>query len=416
MNSDTTRVVPVQTCPQCGEPLPPSGGYVTWCDACNWNVDPTPPTPPTTKRARKREARRLREAEQFRDHAAGVEPLTAGERLVLVVPVLIALGILGATLLVFAAGVFVLVTYPWVLGIPFGGILIAVAVLLRPRFGRVPRGPTVFGRGDLPELFALLDDICRAAGAKPIDLVVLDGAFNASATKRGIRQRRVVFVGVPLWVTLEPQQRVAVLGHEVGHFVNGDFRSTLLVNSSIHTLVDLVRALMPVQYINDEYGGVEVQLVDGLLALVAWPLRGLYTLQMKLTLRSHRVAEHRADLLGAEIGSTAAMVDALDALMLAPSCERALERVADGVTWDRVQSWRDKVPPRERERYRRLGRLRLECADTSHPPTALRVDALQTRGDTPARVTLDPERAARLDVELMDTSRTIERSLRPIPE
>jgi Zn-dependent protease with chaperone function len=411
LNPDSTLAAPVQTCPQCGEPLPPSGGYVTWCDACNWNVDPTPPAPPTTKRARKQEARRRREAEQFRDRAAGTEPLTTGERLVLGVPVLIALAILTATILLFAAGIFVLVTYPWVLGVPFGAILIGIAVLLRPRLGRVPRGPAVFRRADLPELYALLDEICRAADAEPIDVVVLDAAFNASAGKLGLRRRQVVTIGVPLWVTLEPRSRVAVLGHEVGHFVNGDLRRSLLVGASITTLVELVHALTPEQY-TDDHGGMYSQSVDGFLALVAWPLRGLLSVQLKLTLRSHRIAEHRADLLGADIASTAAMVDALDTLMLAPSCERALARAADGGLWDRVQSWRDGIPPRERERYRRLGRLRLDCADTSHPPTAYRVDAVQARGSSPARVTLDPERAARLDAELLATSRTIERTLR----
>jgi hypothetical protein len=29
-------------CPQCGHQLPSDPRYVTWCDRCDWNVDPTP--------------------------------------------------------------------------------------------------------------------------------------------------------------------------------------------------------------------------------------------------------------------------------------------------------------------------------------------------------------------------------------
>jgi hypothetical protein len=84
----------------------------------------------------------------------------------------------------------------------------------------------------------------------------------------GLRRRRVVHIGIPLWFTLEPQPRVAVLGHEVGHFVNGDLRRSLLVGSSIDTLIELVQALTPERYVDatyggETYGGFDAQLMDG---------------------------------------------------------------------------------------------------------------------------------------------------------
>jgi Zn-dependent protease with chaperone function len=403
------------TCPQCGAAIPPGGGFVNWCEVCDWNVDPSPPPEPKTTRARKEQARRQREHERYRDYAAGIEPLTKAERAALVAPTLIAVVILLGTTLVFAAGVFLLVTLPWILGVPLGLMVIGIAVILRPRLGRVPRGPSTFRRGDLPELFALLDDVCEAAHAKPIDVVVLDRDFNAAATRLGIGQRRVLVLGVPLWLALDPQPRVAVLGHEVGHFVNGDVRRSLLVGSSIRTLTDLVDALGPVQYAGGRYAGVSAHLVDAFLALLAIPLRGLRSLQLRLTRRSHRVAEHAADALGAEIASTEASVEALEAALLLPAFQRALEaavRQNDGSLWDYARMWRGETPPREQERLRRLGRQRLACSDETHPPTVYRIEALQTAAPRAALVTLDAERAARVDAEILGKSQDVERWLR----
>jgi Zn-dependent protease with chaperone function len=145
------------------------------------------------------------------------------------------------------------------------------------------------------------------------------------------------------------------------------------------------------------------------------PLRGLLSVQLRLTLRSHRTAEHAADLLGADIASTGAMVDALDALQLASSWVLALDQTDRGgneALWERVQTWSAALPPHERERLRRLGRIRLDCADSTHRPTAYRIDALVARPSVAARVTLDADRAARVDTEILGKSHDVERRLR----
>ncbi|GAA5003812.1 hypothetical protein [Actinopolymorpha pittospori] len=41
-----------------------------------------------------------------------------------------------------------------------------------------------------------------------LDRIVLDGAFNASARRVGLRRRPVLTLGVPLWNILDPQERV----------------------------------------------------------------------------------------------------------------------------------------------------------------------------------------------------------------
>jgi hypothetical protein len=33
----------VTNCPDCGHQIRVESRYVTWCDQCDWNVDPSPP-------------------------------------------------------------------------------------------------------------------------------------------------------------------------------------------------------------------------------------------------------------------------------------------------------------------------------------------------------------------------------------
>ena len=405
MTTGSTSAAPGITCPHCGAAIPPGGGYVTWCDACDWNVDPSPPEVPTTRRGRREHARIQRDLERARDHFTGVERLRLRDQVALAVPVLIAFVIFASTTLVFLVGVAAIFTAPGVFGIPIGALLITLAVILRPRLGRLPRRGRLLRRHDAPELFRLLDDICDAARSQHIDVVVPINDFNAAAGTVGLRRRRVVWIGLPLWFALDPQPRVAVLGHEVAHFVNGDIRRGVLVGSSIATLSQCADAceLGPSP---DRYGGIVTQFVDFVLALVALVLRGVLRVQLRLTLRSHRVAEHAADELGATIASTAAAVEALDTSSLAESWTRARSRsneVAHHSIRDRVTSWRAELPPRERERLRRLGRQRLACADESHPPTAYRIDALLAHPIDVPNVTLDADRAGLIDAELLGT-------------
>ncbi|WP_309114375.1 hypothetical protein [Saccharothrix sp.] len=74
--------------------------------------------------------------------------------------------------------------------------------------------------------------------------MALDFEFNAGASDHGLRRRRRLVLGLPLWGVLEPQQRVALPAHEMGHFVNGDPTRGIATSPALVTpgvLADLVR-------------------------------------------------------------------------------------------------------------------------------------------------------------------------------
>ncbi|WP_328329138.1 hypothetical protein OHA70_05280 [Kribbella sp. NBC_00382] len=106
-------------CPQCGHQLPSDPRYVTWCDRCDWNVDPNPQEHDPTWHLQ-------------------VEPVTTA-----------------------------------------------------------------------PSLYAVLRELTTATRTRPIKTVAVTTLPRISITRRALR------IGLPLWAGLEPQQRLAVLAHEL---------------------------------------------------------------------------------------------------------------------------------------------------------------------------------------------------------
>ncbi|MFD5322683.1 M48 family metallopeptidase [Streptomyces sp. NPDC127092] len=212
-----------EACPACGEPVPVDPRFVTWCAACDWNVDPADgdpgpdPEPARVERLRRAMAHRYGEqlfAGLVQEPASGSgappRPGAAG-----VLATALALAVHALTLVVAFLGLWFLIA-GWGEGAQpvIGVLLLALAFLLRPRFGRLDRRRAelpLLERADAPQLFALLDDIAAAVGTRGVDVVALDGDMNAGVTAYGIRRRRLLHLGMSLWAVLTPQERVALL-------------------------------------------------------------------------------------------------------------------------------------------------------------------------------------------------------------
>lgn len=66
--------------------------------------------------------------------------------------------------------------------------------------------------------------------------IVVTPAVDASVTTYGIRRRRLLKLGLGLWEITGPQQRIALLGHQLGHYANGDMRHGLVVANALRSL------------------------------------------------------------------------------------------------------------------------------------------------------------------------------------
>jgi Zn-dependent protease with chaperone function len=138
--------------------------------------------------------------------------------------------VLGATLVgALAAIVFVQAHYRGALdpgGVVALGIATALAWALRPRglFARRRERPEPLSPEQHPELHALVGRLARRMGVAPPDELQLGPRLNASfgALREGLRRRRILALGVPLFAALDEAELTAVVAHELGHERGGD--------------------------------------------------------------------------------------------------------------------------------------------------------------------------------------------------
>ncbi|WP_338703173.1 M48 family metalloprotease [Streptomyces sp. Q6] len=416
----------VQPCPQCGDTIRSDARFTTWCTGCDWNVDPAAPDPHTgrVERARRTLARRHGERLLGELTAGGASstrearPVAARRDTASVAALALALAVHAVTLAFAAVGAWMLVTgwgHTWRL---IGAVvLLAVAWTLRPRFRKLPDDRPVLYRESAPALFALVDEVAAVAGTRGVDAVVLDLQVNASVTTYGIRGRRLLNLGIPLWEMLGPRERVALLGHELGHFGNGDTRHGVIVAQALRSL-DTWRYFVA--------AAPRPTPLEAVLNLLRLPPRMLVTGVMLLldglTLRAAQRAEYLADTMAARAASTDAAVRLMDLLLVAASAEGMLRREAnarqvtshaldaDGL-WGRLAAHTRSVPEREYERLRRVGVRRGHSVDSTHPPTHLRRSLLTAGEPLAAAVRVDTARDEAVSGELSAARARLAREL-----
>ena len=408
-----TDVVTKQ-CPECGRTITGDRRFVIWCEDCNWNVD-AGATPETSERLRHRaekaRTRGQRLYEELRDKALD-RPLASGSRTASLV---LAVAILGAAVAILALGVFIVATnFLTVFAVLVGIPLVLLGLLLRPRLGKLRRGTVVLPPETAPVLYGLVNRVAEQMGAKPVDLIAVTPAFNASHGQIGLRRRRVLWVGLALWNALTAQEQVAILAHELGHQVNGDLTQGTVVGSALRTLAELEDVLRvrpgrprPTGSLFEALEALARLLAELAMRAMGIVVIGLFNLEKELVFRSQQRAEYFADALSARVASTAAAIACLDRCYLARQATQAVYFAArhadDGVKpdiWAAELRYLDEMSEMEWERLRRLNSRDGTAIDSNHPPTNLRIEMLKQQPVEPGRITLSVQEARSISAEL----------------
>jgi Zn-dependent protease with chaperone function len=391
VQATTTR-----TCPNCGNEVPVDPAFITWCDRCDWNLEGTGRAAPEVVDSHSAAAvaagRRLFAS---LEGSEVTRPGTSGAR---VASYAVAVVIHLVSFSIFVLGVVVLVTsFPQIFAFVAGIPLILLAILLRPQLGGIRSGTVILPRAAAPALYGLVDRIGSTMGAHPVEVIALDSRFNASYARVGVRGRRVVWIGLALWNVLSEQQRVAVLGHELAHQVNGDSTQGVVVGSALRTLGEWHQALDSPDW-QPQPGSVAagIEAIAQLLAAQAMKLpragvRALFRFERSLLYQSSQRAEYFADMLAARAASTEAMIGALDALYIADPCSGAVRfaaRRGETDIWAAEQKFFLSITPREWERYRRIETRDGTAIDATHPPTNLRIELQSSKAAQPAAISV----------------------------
>ncbi|WP_162794676.1 M48 family metallopeptidase [Nonomuraea lactucae] len=305
-----------------------------------------------------------------------------------------------------------LVTSQNIVDFLFGLVTLDFAWVARPRPTPFPASAVPLTRSDAPHLYALVDRVGVELGAPRTDLIAISGEVNASFSTYGWRRSRLVEIGYPLWLILSPQERVALLAHEMAHSSNGDARHGLVVGSALHTL-DELRVVTSFTWQPGD--GMSALITACLHAILGVPVRALTFLLELLLHHSSQHAEYRADEMQAQVAGSTAAASLLDVLITrAPSVGSFLRSsavaVGTGNLWTALRSHTDAISDAELERHREAARVEQTRVDTTHPPTHLRMQRVLALPYPEPRV--PAPRMEQIEAELDKAAVRVARSLR----
>lgn len=373
------------SCPQCQATVPVHRGYVSWCDHCEWNTDPTPLNefPTFLDNINQRFGERYG-AQLFRAVVEGASSLRPGFSLSRLVAYALALVVHSLTLLLLVGGILLLIFgRPNIVAIPVGILALGIAWAVRPRLGAPPDG--VLPRDRYPELYAFVGRVAENLGLKRLDGIVVDHEFNATFQRVGFRGRTYVTIGLPLVSILSREEWVALIGHEIGHGVNGDIQRSVFVGAAVKTLQDWDYFLRPHSLLSSESGvpGVLMLPVNLVLYALSTVTRwGILALAFLLYRDSQR-AEYLADQIATKAAGSDAVLLLLEKFNLAEFYDLVLQKTAlnKGLNlYTELRNGIAMIPERERERIRRKSRRSDSSVDATHPATAYRIAFIERHG------------------------------------
>jgi Zn-dependent protease with chaperone function len=244
---------------------------------------------------------------------------------------------------------------------------------------------------------------------------------------------------MPLWTILSGPERIALLGHELGHQVNGDPGHGCLAGSARRSLrqwmVLLNPRTAPYERRVRPARGSGIAGIATLLAplaqvivflpcyLVAWGCDALLT---RLDLSCGQRAEYLADELGARLGGSEAAGGLLGKLPLGEPVGTFLlaKRNAQGTArragadqdgqpdpWESLREFVNSIPETERQRRRIVDKARNTRTDSTHPANHLRASLMHERPQHAGTIKLSEDEWAEIDAELAPAGRAVAKRL-----
>ncbi|GAA0345242.1 hypothetical protein GCM10008967_39590 [Bacillus carboniphilus] len=404
INQTLSTRTETKPCPQCQRQMPVSTDYITWCEYCDYNVNPTlTEESDAITRLYERLGDRLGESmvESIKEGVVPSArfPTLAAFLIATIIHITSVSLFIGALYCLFFVEKSILVYIMTVL-------LFGLSWVLRPRINRLEKDEVVISREDFPTLYKICDKISEEMNTKKVDGIIVNHRFNASITEVGLRRKVVVTIGLPLFAILDSDERLSILAHEFGHKDNKDLSKGLYIGTAINTLFTWFELLYP-----DTPGAGERD--DGLSLLEVptyYIMKGLsfipYSLLYVLTFllfRNKQVAEFRADLFGAEVVGSATTIRALEKLHYDDLCGYISRKVALSKEkqnlFEELRTRVESLPERERKRLKRKTELEKTRIESTHPPTHLRLSLLKGKTMHP-RLTLTSAEVTSFQKEL----------------
>lgn len=392
-----------RNCPQCGHATPADEGLRRWCDQCDWNVASPRGVEEDGLLARNYNAMGEGRGRKMLAAliSAPIEDLRPRLTLAKAAAFLIGGAIHLLSIGIVTAGLLIaLADFPNAGSLLIGLACCGIGWLSLPRPMRIPKER--LAQEDFPALHAFVNEVAVGLGGAPIAQIIVDENFNASFAVAGWRREPVLHLGLPLWIILSPQERVALVAHEVAHGVNGDSTRGFIVGTALQALDEWIGLFRGSQR---PLMGTEA-LAGYITRIVSLPLTAIQSLLIHLLWQDKRRSEYFADYLSATIAGTAATSELLNKSALEEHLDAVLLRNAYstsqsgayilGLFRQRIE----QLPSREWERLRRASELEGARLDSTHPPNAYRKTFLLAHRIAEPKFTVGDNEMAAIDTEL----------------
>jgi heat shock protein HtpX len=304
------------------------------------------------------------------------------------------------SLTLFLAGLFFFFRrFPDVPFMLLGALASAFAWLMHPNPGKVPVKDIV-SRKDFPALYGLVNEIVQKLGGWPINHIAVNEDFNAAYDVFGLRRVPVLWIGLPLWMALRPQERIALLSHEA---VNSDATRSFPVWSALRALDEWLGLLRGPFVHAASWREI---LAGYLFWTLSIPVAAVQSLLAQLLWLNKQQAEYFPDYLAAKAAGTGAAVSLLQRFGCGAYLDEVLVRNAYSTSQSGAYILRlfqrriASLPGREWQRLARVAACEGARLDASHPPTGHRIDFLRAHFVAQRQLTAEDKAMSAIDAEL----------------
>lgn len=173
--------------------------------------------------------------------------------------------------------------------------LVVAWVLADPRGRRLREGVISLSEDEYPGLHEFVRELAAAMQAPPPRTILADLTFNAAVASWGTGRRGLI-IGLPAWAVWQPGERIAVLGHELGHLRGRDTGRGRVLGLSLGMLGRAHYLLKPAYATSSDVGGGLLEFATYLLQeILAAPFALLHFVQFELLCAVSQHQEYAAD-------------------------------------------------------------------------------------------------------------------------
>jgi len=364
-----------EICPSCGSSMDNNFGYVVWCTECNYNINPSFIEEKLNKLQKiyKNMGDKFGKATLNKIlESKTIEPTFSWFRLG---TFLVSTLIHGFSIFCFFTSIIMI--FHWYEHFWYkviGPILFGISLITRPKVYKLDKNEQILPREEFSSLYQLVDDIAIKSGIKKVNGIIINQDYNASITTIGIRRKKILYLGLPLLSVLTKEERIALLGHELGHSANHDLSRSFYVGTAIRTVLNWYLILAPERPLH--HLGLFEEISSIIMKVVAIIPYGLFLLLVHLSWQDKQRAEYYADLFGAKVGGTEASISLNEKMLYSDIFHFIILKTAVGPYrtqfFSKLNEAIIEIPQNEVLRRTRIAEMELSRLDVTHPPISYR--------------------------------------------